>query len=88
MNQLYLLSQLDPLQAVRDNLRASHAETTIAVAGTGLTAWLGQVNWAAVLAVAALAATTVGGTALQLWKQWRLVKLEIEARERELAKDE
>jgi hypothetical protein len=84
MNHLYIFCQLDPVRAIRDDLRTSNYEATIAIAGTWLVSWLGEVNWGAILAVIALAATTIGGTALQLWKQWRIVKLELKAREREL----
>ncbi len=85
MNQLYILAQLSLGRAVHDNLRTSNSEAMLAVTGSGLSAWLAQINWAAMLAVVALVVTTVGGTALQLYKQWRMVKLDISARERELA---
>jgi hypothetical protein len=81
---MHALFQLRPMQALHDYWRSSSAEAHLAVGGPGIFGWAARVDWAAVLSVAALAAMTIGGCAIQLLKQYRLMQLEIEDRKRKL----
>jgi hypothetical protein len=79
---MHAILQLNVARAVHDHLRSGSPEADLAIGAAGLTAWLAEVNWAAVLAFTCLVIASVGGTALQLWKQWRLIKLELTDAER------
>ena len=84
MDTIITVLHLDLARALRDHWRASEPELHLAVGGTGLAAWLASVDWAAVLAFTALAVTTIAGTGMQLYKQWKLIRLEVEERKREI----
>jgi hypothetical protein len=86
MHTFSLIFELDIARALYDHLRIGSPEVELAIGSAAFTAWLAEVNWAAVLAFTCLVVTTVGGTALQLWKQWKLIRLELADAERRLAK--
>jgi hypothetical protein len=76
---------LNPVQALHDYWRHSSPEAHIAVGAGGAVGWAARIDWAAALSFACLAAMTLGGCAIQLWKQYRLACLEIADRERKLS---
>jgi hypothetical protein len=76
---------LDPIRALHDHWRGSSPELHLAVGGAGFGGWAARVDWAAALGFASIAVMTLGGCAIQLWKQWRLAGLEIRDAERKIA---
>jgi hypothetical protein len=68
---------LRPLEALHSYWRDSSPEAHIAVGGAGFAAWASRIDWAAALAFACLAASTIGGTGLQLYRQWRIIQIEL-----------
>jgi hypothetical protein len=79
------LLELDPIRALHDYWHRSSPEIHLAVGGAGFGGWAARIDWAAALGFASIAIMTIGGCAIQLWKQWRLAGLEIRERERQLA---
>lgn len=75
---------LNPIQALHDYWRGSSPELHIAVGSTGFGAWLAHVDWAAVFAFLGFAFVTLIGWGMQLYKQWKLIQLEIAEKKREL----
>jgi hypothetical protein len=78
-----VLLHLHPIQAVQDHWRSSSPAAHFAAGTAGLAAWIASVNWAAVFAVVGVAITTVAGTGMQLYKQWRVIQIELAEAERE-----
>ncbi len=82
---MHSLFYLNPIRALHDYWRESSPEAHIAIGTAGFGAWWQRVDWAAVLAFSVFAIGTVVGMGMQLYKQWRLISLELEEKKRELA---
>jgi hypothetical protein len=62
--------------------RHSSPEAYALIGGGGVIASLARVDWGAVLAAVCLAATMLGGAAMELYRRWRLTEIEIELAQR------
>ena len=76
---------LDPILAVRDSVRHQSGEWVFTAVGSGVTNYLANVNWGALISILAVAASFFGGAAISLWKQWRVAQIEIDDAERKAA---
>jgi hypothetical protein len=83
-DQVTDMTWLNPLHALRSYWAQSSPEAHLAVGGGGFIGWCAQIPWAAILGFAGVAAMTIGGTAMELYKRYRFMQLEIREKEREL----
>jgi hypothetical protein len=78
------LLALNPIRALRDYWSQSSPEAHLAVGTPGFAGAVAHIDWAAVLSFTCLALMTLGGTIFQLYKQYKFMRFEIQAREQEL----
>ncbi len=81
---MHPLFYLNPIRALHDYWRGSSPEAHIVLGTAGFGAWWQKIDWAAALAFFVFAVGTIVGMAMQLYKQWRLIQLELDAKEQEL----
>ena len=75
---------IDLSRALHDAWHHTAPEPVVAIGGGGFGAWLLGVNWAAVAAVVGIAVPLIGNCIVQVWKQYKIALLEIDAKRREL----
>lgn len=78
------LLQIDLSRALHDAWHHTAPEPVLAIGGGGFAAWLSGINWAAVAAFLGVAVPLLGNCVVQVWKQYKVACLEIEAKRREL----
>jgi hypothetical protein len=76
------LFQLDPVVALHEYWKHSSPEAHIAVGGGGFIGWLTHLDLAAALSFFGLIVMIAGGTVIQLYKQWRLMEIEVATAQR------
>lgn len=69
--------------AVHDHWRKSSPEVHYLLGTTGFVGWMASVNWSAVLSFVCLAAVSLIGTGIELYRRWELVKIELDVRRKQ-----
>lgn len=82
MNALEIIGQLDATKALHDYWKSSSPEAHIIVGGAGAGGWLAHVDWAAAFSLVALAIMIIGGSLIQLFKQYRICLIELREAQR------
>jgi hypothetical protein len=73
------------LDALHDHWKHTAPEGYLMTISSGLVLAMARVDWAGVLTFSCLVLSVAGGTAISLWKSYRLALIEIEAKRRQLA---